>query len=57
MKTVKYKRGVRPEIADGGFSVDGKEILFIGPDTWMNVRGWRNADIDVIAKMGFNLVD
>ena len=57
MKTVKHKRGVRPEIRDGGFSVDGREILFIGPDTWMNVKGWHNRDIDAIAKMGFNLVD
>ena len=57
VKTVKYRRGVRPEIRDGGFQIDGKEILLIGPDTWMNVKGWRNSDIDVIAKMGFNLVD
>ena len=57
MKTVKHKRGVRPEIRDGGFKIDGKELLLIGPDTWMNMKGWRNDDIDVIARLGFNFVD
>ena len=57
LKTVKYAQGTRPEISDGGFKVDGKEILLIGPDTWMNVKGWRNSDIDMIARLGFNFVD
>lgn len=57
MKTVKHRYGIRPTISDGGFKIDGKEILFIGPDTWMNVKGWRNGDIDTIARLGFNLVD
>ena len=57
MKLVEYSYGKRPRLEDGGFKVDGKELLLIGPDTWMNVKGWHNRDIDVIAKMGFNFVD
>lgn len=57
LRTVKYPRGVRPVPSEGGFKVDGREILLIGPDTWTNVAGWENADIEWIAKTGFNLVN
>lgn len=57
LKTVKYPRNVRPVPEEGGFKVDGREILLIGPDTWTNVAGWDNADIEWIAKTGFNLVN
>ena len=55
--TVKHPKGVRPVIADGGFKVAGRELLLIGPDTWTNVKGWRNADVDVIAATGMNQLD
>ena len=55
--TVKYAKGVRPEIVDGGFKVNGKELLLIGPDTWTNVKGWRRGDVKVIGETGFNLLD
>ena len=54
---VKHPKGVRPVIADGGFKVAGRELLLIGPDTWTNVKGWRNADVDVIAATGMNQLD
>ena len=54
---VAYPRDVRPEIVDGGFKVDGKELLLIGPDTWTNGREWHNDDIERIAAMGFNQLD
>ena len=54
MKLVDYAKGVRPVIADGGFKVDGKELLLIGPDTWTNVKGWRNDDVEWIGRTGFN---
>lgn len=57
IKLVQYNYGKRPEPKDGGFKLDGKELLLIGPDTWMNMKGWRNDDIDVIARLGFNFVD
>ena len=52
--TTRYPKGVRPVIADGGFKVEGRELLLIGPNTWTNVKGWNNADIDTIAATGFN---
>ena len=55
--TVKHPKGVRPVISDGGFKVAGRELLLIGPDTWTNVKGWHNDDVDVIAKTGFNQLD
>ena len=55
--TVKHPKGVRPVIADGGFKVAGRELLLIGPDTWTNVKGWRNDDVGVIAATGFNQLD
>ncbi|MDD4623418.1 MAG: hypothetical protein PHG71_09310, partial [Kiritimatiellae bacterium] len=55
--TVTYAKGVRPEIKDGGFKVEGKELILIGPDTWTNVKGWHNDDIGVIAATGFNLIN
>ncbi len=55
--TVKYPKGVRAVIEDGGFKVNGKELMLIGPDTWTNVSGWDNADIDWIGRTGFNQID
>lgn len=57
MKLVEHSYGKRPLPEDGGFKVGGKELLLIGPDTWMNGKGWSNDDIDVIARLGFNFVD
>ena len=55
--TVKYPEGVRPKVEDGGFKVDGKELLLIGPDTWTNVKGWQRDDVRVIGETGFNQLD
>ena len=57
MKTTRYAKDMRPVIKDGGFKVDGKELLLIGPNTWTNVKGWNNDDIAVIANTGFNRFD
>ena len=57
LRTVKYPKGVRPVVEDGGFKIAGKEILLIGPDTWTNVKGWQNADISWIGRTGFNQLD
>lgn len=52
--TVKHDFTRRPAIEDGGFKVDGRELLLIGPDTWTNSRQWRHRDVDYIARTGFN---
>ena len=52
-----YRRGVQPVVADGGFKVDGRELLLIGPNTWTNVRGFRDEHFPVIAETGMNFVN
>lgn len=52
-----YPSGVQPVIADGGFKVDGKELLLIGPNTWTNVRGFRDEQLPVIAQTGMNYIN
>jgi hypothetical protein len=52
--TTRHPKDVRPVIADGGFKVDGRELLLIGPNTWTNMKGWDNGDIAKIAAAGFN---
>ena len=52
--TVKHDFTKRPRIEDGGFKVDGRELLLIGPDTWTNSRWWQHRDVDYIARTGFN---
>ena len=57
VRTVRHPADARPVIEDGGFKVAGRELLLIGPDTWTNVKGWKNDDIGIIAKTGFNQLD
>ena len=54
VKTVKHDFSKRPAICDGGFKVDGRELLLLGPDTWTNSKSWQNRDAGYIARTGFN---
>ena len=52
-----YDKGVRPRIADGGFKVNGRELLLYGPNTWVAGGAWkgRHGQIATMARTGFNL--
>lgn len=54
---VEYPKDVRPVIADGGFKVDGKEIILVGPNTWTNVRSYDDAKTHWIADTGMNYMN
>ena len=56
-RTVRHDFSKQPVIEDGGFKVDGRELLLIGPDTWTNSKAWQNRDVDYIARTGFNQMD
>ncbi len=49
-----FEKGVQPVIADGGFKVNGKELMLFGPQTLTNVRGSRDEDIPWFSKTGMN---
>ena len=53
-----YAKGVRPVIEDGGFKVNGRELLLYGPNTWLADASWRGLHkkhVSLIARTGFNL--
>lgn len=52
-----FVRGVQPVIQDGGFKVNGRELMLFGPQTWTNVRGFNDEHFPIIAKTGLNFVN
>ena len=49
-----FEKGIQPVIADGGFKVNGKELMLFGPQIWTNVRSSRDEDIPWFSKTGMN---
>lgn len=47
------KKGMKPQVADGSFSIDGQKIFFLGPNTWTI----HYTQIAGIGKCGFNFMD
>lgn len=61
-------RGIRPVIRDGGFQINGKEVLFFGPNTWVcndierklgAVDKWSMSEyeLNLIRDSGFNFIN
>ena len=53
-----YAKGVRPALADGGFTVNGKELLLYGPNMWLAGQSWtglQKKHVSLMARTGFNL--